>query len=419
MEFRTVRKLHVLGFGLALCLVVNSASAWEFSMKGDVNWEFRHLSSIGSNGLFGPHHTDASGSLGANFAAFNFWGGVNDFLNSFYSGAAAVQTMWMDLYPEIRINKAIKIKGKYRVGEFGQADSGTGQAYTVGILPGFGRAYTGTGAITAAATEYRPNSSRSGTDVAFSDGQWMQLWFSAETPWGALVYGKRPFTFGLGTWINGADNTTAESLALVAPYGPFRFMVEWYPARQILDPSQVPLSLDGDDTDFLRSPEIGVAVTYRSGPIDIGAYWRHTAWEVRPTSLYIRYDPDFRIHRDFDYDLGAIYVKYFNGRFFLNFEWDLMYGALRNRQNAAGFSPMNDSEYVGGLGIVGSGSVFQTTYTEMNRFALELGALAGPAKVTGMWAWIPGFDRRQRDRGHAAGVSSGARDGLPRAGPDG
>ena len=113
-------------------------------------------------------------------------------------------------------------------------------------------------------------------------------------------------------------------------------------------------SADGDD----HKVEVAAAVTYRSGPIDIGACWKHVAWEVHPTSLFIRDDPDCRIHRDFDYDLGAVYLKYFNGRFFLNFEWDLMYGALRGRQNAAGFSPMNDSEFVRGLGVARSGSVF-------------------------------------------------------------
>ena len=63
-------------------------------------------------------------------------------------------------------------------------------------------------------------------------GQWNLLWVTAQTPWGILVFGKRPAPFGMGLGSDGERTVCSESLAIVAPYGPLRIGWYAYPWRQ-------------------------------------------------------------------------------------------------------------------------------------------------------------------------------------------
>lgn len=80
---------------------------------------------------------------------------------------------------------------------------------------------------------------------------------------------------------------------------------------------------------------------------------------------------------------GAIYVKYFNGRFFLNTE------------AAWGYEITNRQKWLPALSADTDGkSRFAPSYVEHWRTAVEGGVCAGPAKVSLLWSLIPGFDRR-------------------------
>ena len=68
-----------------------------------------------------------------------------------------------------------------------------------------------------------------------------------------------------------------------------------------------------------------------------------------------------------------------------------MYSTRRNQKSASGTDPFGFTT-IGG--VAGAGSVFRSSYTEMQRYAIETGSLIGPAKVSLMGARIPGLDRR-------------------------
>jgi hypothetical protein len=371
---KTMRRIIPTAIAFVLFMTSTSAVAWEFNMDFGYYWNYYYMSPLGRNHLFGPHDADATGS--GQYNNVNFWAGVHDFQNGFYSGDCSVQTQYIEISPQLRANKAVRFRAKLWIGEWDNSQS----------------------------SEYRPNSSRPGTNVAFSEIQVTQAWLTAQTPWGVIVAGKRPLSFGIGTWLSGSDNTTTESLALIVPYGPFRFMASIFPSRHLTDLYNDPgpfagdppavlqqMSPEGDDTTNLRSPEISAAIMYSQGPFEIGIFYEYLDWEVRPET-FSSYRRDDYIPRDWHADWGVIYAKYNNGRFFLNGEVDFFLSTVRNRPNVAGVSSLNGSANV--ALDAGTGSVFQTTYTEMWRAAVELGALIGPAKVTFMWSWIPGFDRR-------------------------
>ena len=194
-------RLALVAILLSLSLMLGSSSAWEFSMEGEVVWKNRFVGQLGSNGFFGKYDLDNS-STGGNFASVNGWvsGKLNDLSSS--SGAAD-QVMETNILTELRINPALRVRGEYRIGAFGDPIA---SSYT--------------------------NSTSPGVQVAISEGQWTMWWVSAQTPWGIVVYGKRPFKFGCGLQYNGAEDLTSESLLLVAPTGPFRIGIGFYPWRQ-------------------------------------------------------------------------------------------------------------------------------------------------------------------------------------------
>jgi hypothetical protein len=74
---------------------------------------------------------------------------------------------------------------------------------------------------------------------------------------------------------------------------------------------------------------------------------------------------------------GTAYVKYNNGRFFLNAEGAWVYWSDRW---------LSDPN-----GVIGTPHAH---YTEQWRYMVETGAVVGPAKITFLGAWTPGPDRR-------------------------
>ena len=153
--------------GLAGLVTDRSALAFEFSMDGQFNWEYDMRGQTGSNGFFGPYDEDAGS--GANytpgtvtsvivpgssqapaimnsvvqnaitpgtataygpgyFAPLNYWLGFNLPGNdqnlttsgsSFTSGSnGSWNTVYMDTLMDLHINKALRIRGRYHVGQW-------------------------------------------------------------------------------------------------------------------------------------------------------------------------------------------------------------------------------------------------------------------------------------------------------------
>jgi hypothetical protein len=109
-------------------------------------------------------------------------------------------SIYVSFNPEIKINEAVRLRGNYYIGAWDPQPIGGAQA-------GVGRFF---------APEYF-NSLIPGIQTSFSPGYWNTFWLSAQTPWGNLVVGKRPFSFGTGLIFDGEDNASIESITLVAP----------------------------------------------------------------------------------------------------------------------------------------------------------------------------------------------------------
>jgi hypothetical protein len=369
----------IFSLALTLPLFVSQAEAWEFQMEGGYSWNYYAAHQLGKNGFFGPYDVDAAG---AGLGQLNFWAGENKWPGCFAGANTNLNTQYMEIESEIRINKAVRLRGNYYLG-----DTTTNP--------------------TAPAGEYQ-NSTAPGALNPIWLGTWTKFWGSAQTPWGILVAGKRPFAFGIGTIFNGEDCTTSESLGLVVPYGPMRYGIVFYPSRNLA--SFDPVQTGPEDGNNQRSPHLGGFVTYSAGPIQVGYLQEIAKWYQGPESQSPQ-NADF-IPRDFFLTDGVAFVKYDNGRLFFNAEYSFFKSTVRHQPSLSGLDQNGGPPSVGG--VAGAGSVFQTTYTDCDRVAVECGLYAGPAKATLFWAWMSGPDRRHGvliDRqGHALWLA-------PRNGP--
>jgi hypothetical protein len=335
---------------LNLSVSVGSVCAWEFSMNGDLISTYELYSQQGPRGFFGVANLDLSagtaGTLGlkpGDFASLNGWVGKR--AKDLVSGNDSSQHYQiLEIYPEIRINPAIRFRGKYRLGDYGDP----------------------------VASDYYTNT-RPGRDVATSDGQWTLWWITARTPWGILVLGKRPEEFGTGLQYDGAHNSTGEGILLVTNYGPLRLAFAFQPFWQ--EPPNGRMGLSSSpyynllDKNGIRKQSTRAFMTYRSGAMDFGATGMIFKWHAGPESQnrqsgrasFIPYD-EYVAH-------GCFYVKYFNGPLFFNTEVAFCHEAM----NRIGRAPL---------------------YNESWRYMLEAGALVGPGKISFLYAFMPGADRR-------------------------
>jgi len=300
----------------------------------------------------------------------------------------------MILHPQFRINKAVRIRGKYRVGSyrlpenFLSANTSTAAVMRFGVVGEpwrwFGNNLTNATSLAGAGNQdfisfidgaWLPNTVASGyqnselggTNVAFSPGYWELLWLTAQTPWGIVAMGKRAAPVGMGMLLDGTE-VSSESLALVVPYGPLVFVAFGYPARH----NDALGGLQGDSSNLRdgknnRDPEIGAIVQYNAGPMQLGVFFdynsRHRDGVAGQMPVVLGHARDTK-----DW-IGIAWMKYNNGRFFANAEV-AHYDRIRKR------------------------TFVIPQYYEDWRYGLEMGLVAGPAKLSLLGAWCSGYDRR-------------------------
>lgn len=356
----------------AISLTWGHAGAWEFSTEGRLSSKYESYSQLGSSGFFGPYNVDLGGAS-PDAAVANAWLGVQ--VGELASGSDnAEATLYMSFYPEIHVNKAVRIRGQYYIGSWN--------------TPG---ADTSLGALVR--SEYL-NSTALGVQRSFSPGYWNTLWITAQTPLGIIVLGKRPQIFGIGTFFDGEDNKTAEPLALVVPYGPFRFGIGTFPWR-----AGEGRYFEITDKNNVRHPHMGGFATCSAGPLDMGINTDYVRFRCGPEGLAravtvpTAQGRDTVIPSNVVISAGGVYVKYFDGRFFFNAEYDWLNLTRENQRSLTGLI-FQDGTGAVAPPVNGSGSPFARSYIEHWRLGTEFGALAGPAKVSLLWAWIPGPDRR-------------------------
>ncbi|MGO8820766.1 MAG: hypothetical protein ACLQO6_06000 [Desulfomonilaceae bacterium] len=380
---------------LLMGMLLTSAHAWEFDLKGTFAWSHEWYNQQGSQGFFGRYDVDAAGLETANL---NFWDG-GQFDTNFVSGANACFSYFqVDFDPEIKINNAVRLYGHYRLGTWGNPAN---SKYNTGDAPGI----------------------RNG----FSEGQWTQFWVAVNTPWGVFGVGKRPWKYGIGLQYDGSDSLTTESMTLTVPYGPFDIGIAYYPYRFVgsssipviaaraADPSPYgdPYNLPSYRDTGLLDPDARVPgqfysradrsgsfandvlayMTYSSGPFMAGILGVYGSYHIGPEALLQTTESKTRLLVPVDSDLfhGTIYEKYNNGRFFLNCELAWLYWTDRfGADPSNGNSPLPAPK----PGDPPKLAAPQTRYIEQLRAAIETGLVCGPAKISFLSVWSPGPDRR-------------------------
>ncbi len=372
METRNFRRFFTAASILCLLFVGGSAFAWEFSLEGEYVWKNRFVQQLGSRGFFGKYDRDNS-STGGDFASANGWaGGKLEDLSS--SSGAAEQRMEVNALPELRLNPAMRLRGEYRIGQF---------------LDPIASAYV--------------NSTSPGVQVAISEAQWTMWWFSAQTPLGIVVIGKRPFNFGCGLQYNGSEDLTSESLLLVAPSGPLRIGLAFYPWRRQPDnpfrqnqpnnaiapslPPDNPYYNQGDFNALLDTSPTAF-FTYDNGPLSLGIVAEYFSYHRGPESQRLQVDRVPFAASDVVSTDGGVFLKYNNGRFFFNAELDWVNKITKFHRSLDGtfFGTPDRTD--------GRGSLFAPRYIEAWRYMIEAGTMLGPVKASFIYAWLPGPDRR-------------------------
>jgi hypothetical protein len=405
-----MKKLRmVLLAGLLIVGLCATAQAWEFHMSGNFQWTYEYHAQGGANGFFGPQNQANAALAGlGNWQAANFWVGARLMDGTQYGLVtgldSSINYQRMVLNPEIRVNPAIRIRGQYWIGGFGPYDNLAATTVSGGNA---GTIMTTRGQY--ASSYYINQQTGSVITAPLALGQWNLLWVTAQTPWGILVFGKRGGPFGMGLLNDEGERTVvSESLAIVAPYGPLRIGIFAYPWRQgvLLDNQrnmgalgapqlgQVASNTQGTiypklwDASNIRlsTPQMGAFVTYSNGPLDAGIIYlqwqQHQGPEAAPTLAAQLSFPT----TDANTEGGNAYVKYNNGRFFFNAEvawnrWD-----NRFQQPAV---PLVDP-----LTALGLGSIYQPVFTEDWDWGTEFGFLCGPSKLSFLYAYFMGMDRR-------------------------
>ena len=209
MRYGCLRLMPALALSIFVLAIPAAVHSWEFSMKGQFLSIYEYYGLQDGDGFFGKQNIDRSqgtaGALGlkpGDFASLNGWVGKR--ARDLVSGVDSSQHYQdLALWPDIRINRAIRFRGQYWLGDYGDPN----------------------------ASNYI-TSTRMGRYVATSDGQWTMWWVRAQIPWGWLVVGKRPETFGTGLQFDGADNLTCEAVQVISNYGPFRMGFGVFPFWQ-------------------------------------------------------------------------------------------------------------------------------------------------------------------------------------------
>lgn len=372
-------------FGLILMLFflsISQADAWEFSLSGIYAWEYYLFSQLGDQGFLGPFNQDNSSVKDiVRLAARNGWLG-HEITSPTYAinfdrlatgSDVAANYMYTLFYPKVMVNNALSIQGAYRIGSWNplfQSDAALGQINTSRYL----------------------NSQSTGLGTSFSPGYWETWYAQVNLPWGSIQIGKQPNTIGLGVIIDSLENTT-EAVVLAVPFGPFSFVAQYYPwgpGRPVADAaSNYPLPTDRSEA---AQPHLAAGLFYNAGKISSEIYVEYSNGHKGQESFLYEPNSDPALNHfpttpvfatDDSLVFGFTNLKYFDGRFFFNTEVGFYQEFFR--QN--GLAPNS--------AIITQGSPLpQTRYWELWAGMVECGAVVGPAKISLLWVYYPGTDRR-------------------------
>jgi hypothetical protein len=433
-EEKMRRSLTFLLTGLLILVATLPAAAWEFGLKGEYEYRYRYIGRMGNTDLFGvaplqdtaviantagfvnafglaPGETNLVGFAGPtvyNRGMVPAWNSDSSNVGDggrprsyFFPGTtiplgvgaggpplmitrggysrsgpdAFINDMRLTLYPEIRVNSAVRIFGVYNVGGYRNKyfQNGTpGIPNSFGGLPILGDAALGGVGVPPFERYYMSQTSMNAYDTA-AIGSWEQFRATLQLPWGVLSIGVKDFPFGVGATL--ANNTRAEELLLVVPYGPFRFIYGIWLARGRFAESWT----TSPDSDHKNNLFTGGAFTYDVADLSLGyiTIWRqyHQKALDSGNSGLLGLPVNGLDDNTF---VNLAFMKYFNGRFFANVE----YSWVNDDQYRIGNPPMLD----GNIPIINSANLHVEAY---HLFA-ELGTVCGPTKLSFLYALSSG-----------------------------
>jgi hypothetical protein len=382
------RLLTVTVAVLLMAAVAAPALAWEFAMTGQWEYRMRYFARTGDIDLFGNAGLQNAWPAGVSPTLVGFAGPriynrgtatvapAYPAVGAFYADQsnpvyrivkggysrsesdAFYSDSRLTFNPEIRVNPAIRVHGVYNIG---------------GMRHKYFQAFDGPTNIGVAPFEryYMSQTSMNAYDTA-AIGSWEQFRATIQTPIAIFSLGVKDFPFGTGASLG--YNTRAEAFLTVVPYGPFRFLHGLWLSRGLLGTQESWATTP--DSQSRNTLFQGILATYDSGPLAIGAgaIWRQThvnADELGPATaaVYAAFDVNTLIYVGF--------MKYNNGRVFTNAEyaWATV-DFYRPRFAPPGGVPL----------AVVSGP----RYDECYHWWWEVGAFAGPAKVSLLYAIASG-----------------------------
>ena len=354
-----VRSLCVATALCFLCVFLATETfAWELKLRATSTFEYDLYTQNNINGFFGRPNTDNGAATGGDFTPVNGWLGIP--VNNLVSSSDASKSYFStNFYPEFNVNPAIKLEGAYRVGN---TDTDTSPGATV--------------------------------TWANVEALWWAI--NVETPVGRLVYSKRPFDFGCGLQYDG-NNRTEEYLLLASNYGPLTLGAGVYPWRRAApvqeNSGRQPYWNIYDKASIPRW-DLFTFLKYANGPLETGVGGTYFAWHFGPEGFVHATDRVNIPGVNAWSSEGWIYCKYNNGRFFFNTEADWQYRTANYDPSLSG-SILDSQGNLEAENFDGSGSIFRPQYTDWWRWMAEVGCYWGPAKVSFLYAYIPGPDRRQ------------------------
>ncbi len=147
---------------------------------------------------------------------------------------------------------------------------------------------------------------------------------TVQLPWGHLSLGKKPMILGTGLGFNGEENRTFEHIMLRTSYGPIKMMVAYAPYQQgTTNSSYYNQDFDQNNNRIWNNMD---GLLYQSGMIDAGIVWAQYSWHTGGEGiLSAPATRNTNAYGDFAGNLGCVYFKYNNGRFFFNSEADWFY----------------------------------------------------------------------------------------------
>jgi hypothetical protein len=377
LEGRMRKLLMIVLAVLLVGAIAAPAFAWEYEMKGEQEWRFRYFSRGGPNDLFGK----SGNGFDIGFAGQNIYGHVApnalatpQAATAPTAGAAAMRIVRggfsfagpdayyndsrLTLYPEIRVNPAIRTFGVYTIGGYRNKyrqwnDVAAGSEPTGVGVPPFERYYM---------HQTSPNA----YDTA-AVGSWEQFRFTVQSPWAIWSLGIKDFPFGTGASL--ANNVRAESFFTIVPYGPFRLMWAVWSAQNAINAGWGV----APDPDLKPTFFEALAMTYENADVSMGAQYLlqklHVKKLYQDVQLIVGTPPPPPSAATGGYDRNLaqwiFFAKYNNGRFFANAE----------------YAWVNMDKY-----FVGA----RPNFFELYHWFAEAGVMTGPSRLTFMAATASG-----------------------------